>query len=481
MGKKNATRSVRIRFKSLEPIGGVRSAIYLGIEHLKLHGIRRTARKVLSIVKTQNVITPEAVATRFLDPKMAHETVKFAKVLSEFDSEIDVSKVARATAMPNTYPVHNLVSSTFKDIVGSISQLDQVAIVCSDFFQNKGGAQKFARTLIEAARELQTKTLVMDFAEGKTYLFNDPSNFVETGQLNPEEQLRTLRLVLNLDKVSCVNIVNSSLAAEYISSPHGKRLTQNKPVSFALFCPDYLGTKDLSYGARYFESLSGTEIKFFTDNNGYVPSLAKAKGIHSKTDFSVFHVLAQGHKVRQSEEMAQSDEKLKVVWAGRYCEQKRPDIAIGVARLLPQIDFYFFGDGKDRFAKRIKKSIQRTKNAYHMGEFDSFNQVLNTRPNLILYTSNWDGRPNVLVEAGVAELPIMALDSGYIRELLPTDGTRGTLLSPKNTEKEIANFLLSALNDSDGLAIKSSEFKSWLMANYTAKYNKDLFSQFLSS
>jgi glycosyltransferase involved in cell wall biosynthesis len=50
---------------------------------------------------------------------------------------------------------------------------------------------------------------------------------------------------------------------------------------------------------------------------------------------------------------------------------------------------------------------------------------------LVLLTSNTEGLPAVLVEAGLRELPVVATDVGYVNEIV-VDGDTGILVAPGN-------------------------------------------------
>ena len=65
---------------------------------------------------------------------------------------------------------------------------------------------------------------------------------------------------------------------------------------------------------------------------------------------------------------------------------------------------------------------------YH-GPFDGFESLPTERFDVFLYTSQWDGLPNVLLEAMAAGLAVVAPDVGGVGELI-IPGQTGYLISP---------------------------------------------------
>jgi glycosyltransferase involved in cell wall biosynthesis len=53
------------------------------------------------------------------------------------------------------------------------------------------------------------------------------------------------------------------------------------------------------------------------------------------------------------------------------------------------------------------------------GGYDDFARIVRQDHSAFVYTSAWDGLPNVLLEAASANLPIVAPDIGGIRDLIP--------------------------------------------------------------
>jgi glycosyltransferase involved in cell wall biosynthesis len=104
-----------------------------------------------------------------------------------------------------------------------------------------------------------------------------------------------------------------------------------------------------------------------------------------------------------------------VFWAGRFDRQKRVDVVYAIARELPNVDFRLWGEMKlDRSLARL----EAPDNVRNMGTYKSLLEVGLSEADLWLYTSEWDGVPNVLIEIATTGIPIVGSISGGTGEIL---------------------------------------------------------------
>ena len=100
--------------------------------------------------------------------------------------------------------------------------------------------------------------------------------------------------------------------------------------------------------------------------------------------------------------------KGRVLWAGRICPQKTPEVLLGVVRRLPGIEFHIFGPVEDS-SSAVAHSLRKESNVRMHGEYRVFRDIaLSADFDCLLYTSSFDGMPNVILEAAAEELPIIA-------------------------------------------------------------------------
>ena len=84
------------------------------------------------------------------------------------------------------------------------------------------------------------------------------------------------------------------------------------------------------------------------------------------------------------------------------------------------------------------------------GPFDGFSSLPLQQFDAFLYTSQWDGLPNILLEAGASGLPIIASDVGGVAELIH-HGETGFLASPYDDPEPYRSALLSLLTGRNDL------------------------------
>jgi len=113
--------------------------------------------------------------------------------------------------------------------------------------------------------------------------------------------------------------------------------------------------------------------------------------------------------------------KFTVLWLARVEAVKQPQLLIEVANLCPKVHFLLCGDGSQLNMIRniAPKNVQIT------GFIEPEKVIL--AADVFLSTSANEGIPYSIMEAQQASLPVVAVNSGAIRELI-TDGEDGFLV-----------------------------------------------------
>jgi glycosyltransferase involved in cell wall biosynthesis len=117
--------------------------------------------------------------------------------------------------------------------------------------------------------------------------------------------------------------------------------------------------------------------------------------------------------------MRKSRKRLRVLWAGRLCRQKNPELLVRIVENAPSL-FHFdvWGRGDAAYEEQFKALAARRDNFAFRGAYDSFPALPAHEYDAFLYTSLWDGLPSVLLEAAACGLPIVAADVGAVHELV---------------------------------------------------------------
>lgn len=117
---------------------------------------------------------------------------------------------------------------------------------------------------------------------------------------------------------------------------------------------------------------------------------------------------------------------------GRVTAIKRPDrfleIASRVGRIRPDAHFVLVGDGE--LLPEMRREAQRTGSSCHFLGMQSDIETCLAASDAVILTSDNEGTPISLIEAGMAGLPVVASDVGSVREVVD-DGVTGWLAEPE--------------------------------------------------
>jgi hypothetical protein len=220
----------------------------------------------------------------------------------------------------------------------------------------------------------------------------------------------------------------------------GKVLTRQTAWSAGLFCRD---RRDNGLPAGHVDRFLRDALPFLErvigDHQAFFDQLIDdyALGPNQARKFQALY---------QPVHVAPSTPRLgeRVLWAGRVCAQKRPELLAAVARLLPHHQFDLYGPPVD------PESWQRwgldQPNIGYCGSYSEFSELSLERYGAFLFTSAFEGLPNVLLEASSAGLPLVASAVGGVGELV-TPST-GWPVSPGAHEPErLASALVEALTN----------------------------------
>jgi glycosyltransferase involved in cell wall biosynthesis len=125
-----------------------------------------------------------------------------------------------------------------------------------------------------------------------------------------------------------------------------------------------------------------------------------------------------------------------VLWMARMAPVKNPGLALEVAKLLPEVNFLMAGGG-DLFEET---KANAPTNVLLLGWVDAAEVI--PVADVFLSTSLNEGVPYSLIEVQSCGIPIVAVNSGAISELI-TDGVSGVLTKPDSSELalELKNLL----------------------------------------
>ncbi|HEP8122375.1 TPA: glycosyltransferase family 4 protein [Pseudomonas aeruginosa] len=265
--------------------------------------------------------------------------------------------------------------------------------------------------------------------------------FGRLGNLLGEEDRRLvlLRLLLQCPARS-LHIINSQLAWELLER-HGKTLTfEGKRIYASVFCDDLDGNAVRCGYASEFLPRSWMHLAgLLSDNRTFLQQIHERDGIPPELMHGLYFP-ASDH----AEAIPTAGST--ILWASRISPQKRPGLLYEIALALPEYLFEVHGEVDPACRGETQRKLRRLPNVRLHGRYDSFQALARQgRYAMLLYTSRYDGLPNILLEATAAGLPIVAPDVGGIAEFLNTE--TGYLVGADADAGEFARAIRSALGN----------------------------------
>lgn len=275
------------------------------------------------------------------------------------------------------------------------------------------------------------------------------SRFIEFGKicssLSAEEQGKLLTRLLLQMAPKVVHNINSDLGYR-IFMKYGRALRNISNLYVNSFCKDVTEEgKSVGYPFMYLPDCFDFLKAVASDNQSFLDYLHETYAFDKQKMYVHYQPMQNSKRVQR--ENITPKTTLDILWAGRIDRQKRPDILIGIAGACQDLPFKFhvYGDSLldvDVYTRKLKK----LKNVTYYGSFDGFHSLPAELYDLYLYTSQWDGLPNVLLEAISLGLPIIASNVGGVGELIIPDKT-GYLIEPYDDVDAYVNCLKRINND----------------------------------
>jgi glycosyltransferase involved in cell wall biosynthesis len=233
-----------------------------------------------------------------------------------------------------------------------------------------------------------------------------------------QAQIVLARLLLKLN-APVIHNMNSAIGWQLFCR-YGAALRSESRLYTSLFCYDYSPEGEPEGFARQLENAYPYLDGVFSDNQAFPAELIETHGF----DSSRFFVMQ--YPIRVSTRFAYQPDggPQKILWAGRVDRQKRPDILTKIAQSLPDCTFHVYGTALLDTSRQIAETyaaLSQLPNVILFGAYDGFDSIPADNYALCLYTTQWDGKPNVVLEALAAGLPVVAPDVGGIGEVIRSD------------------------------------------------------------
>ena len=346
------------------------------------------------------------------------------------DPQLCPTKNLLSKIIPWSVPVSPKLGLVYAKLVASLDTDYTHCFILS--WLQKGGADLGALHHINAVSEMKgTKILVIltEHAESP-WLSRLPSSVkvlsfgAAASGLSFSESMTILVRILVQLAPPVIHNIQSRLAWEAIRC-HGLALRQKSQIFASLFCDALtIDGYPIGFACEYLPFCYQHLTKVLCDNASFPQSLIKEYGY----SISLFEVVYFPTILLNIAPQRPVSSTRQILWAGRFDRQKRVDLLAKIAAALPDCHFLVFGGRLLDTDGAALHALQQLPNVEIRGAYDGFVSLPTAECDLFLYTSEWDGIPNVLLEAISHGLPVVASNVGGIAELINEES--GYLIEP---------------------------------------------------
>lgn len=228
--------------------------------------------------------------------------------------------------------------------------------------------------------------------------------------------VRLLRELTLLVQPGCLHVINNVQAWEMVQA-FGSELSQSIRLYGSVFARSY-SVRDgfLPVFTRYAKPCLPWLSALFSDNQTVLDEVDVATGrerMYCLPSPCRIELSMLGHD--HDNLLLKSAPRPRVLWAGRVCPEKNPEIFMALAALFPSCDFIMSGGHEDHYLCTVDAAANLTFTGQYLSPLEWLRQG---RVDALVFTSFWEGLPNVLLEAGALGIPIIAGLVGGVGELL---------------------------------------------------------------
>ena len=145
----------------------------------------------------------------------------------------------------------------------------------------------------------------------------------------------------------------------------------------------------------------------------------RTRSIPNARSAEEFHPPSLAERAKARREFGLADDQFVVTVIGSLSPEKRVDLALAAVALVPDAQLLLAGDGPERDQLMSATSANRDleTRVQFLGPVHDVLSILHASDTLLM-TSQTEGMPGVLIEAGLCALPIVATNVGAIPWLL---------------------------------------------------------------
>jgi len=293
-----------------------------------------------------------------------------------------------------------------------------------------GGAELVGLWHYIAAKELGLNPLIIladkpnvtarFAAQGLTTL-NLPALFESTmgrpfTELSHEDRMEVLASAIELLTPHRMHLIHSYNGYTALAQPDtGKRLRAAcGKIYVSAFCPHIHPRGNYDGYFRFIPDIMNVVDTFIFDNSWYQNEMKLTYRLGQEQSVALKYPVDDFERKRKSKKP-----RPYVLWASRFDSQKNPQIVGEIAAKMPDVEFIMYG-------RRVMGDVEidwskMPENVTDKGEFFNIDEMPLAACYAFLYTSKFDGTPNILLEMASRGLPIVTPNIGGISDFLGPD------------------------------------------------------------
>ncbi len=352
-------------------------------------------------------------------------------VRSEFEDilhlEPKLSSARTGLDLVVRYPHHNNTLYLSRLIHRKVG--DEIKVVLCVPFISRGGADLISTFLFSAYQAKYGKDQVLMLVTDSSSI--DVPEWIDEGShvicLDDEATFHSaedklLALHSSIGKIAPEKIVNvNSNLTWQLFDRHGVQLSSVVDLYAFLFCFDYNKERDqVGYIVDYLPKTLRNLKKVYFDNKKIIEDVQNIYGFSSELRKKMHTVYVPAAEGVKSTDFTDHEKRDTVLWVGRLSLQKRPDILVEIAKILPEQQFDVYGPpgNSDSSSDIVEGKIS---NITYRGVYNSLEEIDYTKYSSFLNTSEWDGLPTVIIQMMAIGLPIVTSMVCGIPELVNED------------------------------------------------------------
>lgn len=375
------------------------------------------------ILSNQGYSRTQVAASSFLNPGI-HRQVDEALAMEPL---IGPLKTFRELLAP---PLHDVVADRLLELTRRLSTSGYDSVVCIPWLRT-GGADLVACLLAASLRRIYPHESVLilqtdhpaveriDWKPGDVDLVDVSDIMNSVDAPTAERLLNTILAGLTPKRV--IN-VNSNLTWR-VFRRFGKRLKDRTKLYGYLFCWDRTPIGAWAgYPSDFYAETANNLSGILTDTQYLKDQLKRIYRPPTELEDRIYPIytplakaVGQRHSSGSSSNRWSGKVRPLVLWAGRLDRQKRFDLAIEVARAMPDVDFRAWGKA---LLDQSPDLTDLPKNITLTDSFNGYDELGLDAADAWLFTSEWEGLPTVLIELGARGVPIVASAVGGVPELI---------------------------------------------------------------